>query len=185
MISEKLTSLDIWLIRRCIMPISHEIDRRWHVNPWDQAAKILMFSAVLAVMDLLLNVAKGWGMTALAVLLILAILLVRGFDIIRLSRISEAYEKNPAVIPVDWLYYVIPHNRMMHLFMGFGLFAPFDLASSLAAYSGILSVCIHFIPRLWFGVAGIGFYFAACPRPPAKRKEKKVHAPIGAELAVR
>jgi len=181
----KLGDIDGWMIRRVFAPISHWIDYRFRINPWRQAIYILMISGVLAVLDLTVNVMMiSWWAVPIGVLCAAMILLCCAVDILRLTKISEQYERRPDIIPADAIYYAIPFNRVMHLGIGLLVFFPVDLITELTVHGkSIPMMIVHGIPRLWFIVAGIGMYFAAVPRPPAKRKKKKVYAPLAAILA--
>lgn len=183
MISEKLHALDIRLLAKVFIPIANWIDTNWHINPWQLAAKIMMVSAVLAVLDLVYSAKLTMGGILWHAFLAIIILLVRAADIWKLTKISDQYERRPDIMPADWIIFAQPISRMMHLFLGFMITIPSALAAGIHAYHGILPFLFYFVPQMWFPLAGVGYYFAGVLRPPAKRKEKKVNVPLGATLA--
>lgn len=176
--------LDDWLIRKIFAPIAHATDNRLHLNPWQLAAKIMMVSAVLVTADAMINnTKKTWGGLSWNILITCMIIGIRAIEVYKLSKISDSYEKRPDILPADTIFFIQPFSRVMHIFLSLWL-CPLDFIGTYLLYhNNLWAVTIHYLPQLWFFVAGIGYYFAAVPRPPAKRKEKKVHAPIGAQLA--
>ncbi len=180
MIAKVMHDLDIRLLARIFIPAANWIDENWHINPWQLAAKIMIASTVLAMFDLFVRPGRGIVWPAF---LAIIILLLRGFEIWKLSKISDDYERSPDVMPVGWLYFNVPFSRIWHMIWGFGITIPSALMGGIMFHHGVTNFIIYFVPQLWFPLAGVGYYFAGVLRPPGKRKQKKVRIPFGAILA--
>lgn len=184
--TNKLMRADLWVIRNICMPLTSAVDQRFHINPWKLAANVMMASAFLAVIDISLYdiIGSSTAEKCLWVFLGSLILMARALDIRQLTLISDKYEKRPDIMPMEWLYFIQPISRLCHIIPGIILFFLGDIVSALTkAHGSAFIFAVYFIPRMWYILAGIGYYIAAVPRPPAKRKEKKVHAPMFGELA--
>lgn len=167
---------DMFLLLKVFIPISRYIDKRFHMNPWRLASNILGFSVLLLAVDWTRGAVRNpsW-LDSVLLLMFFGIAWVRWDDMKRLNAMSAAYERSPDKTPTDWLRYLIPYNRMLHTSFGVVFFV-LDIAALFTG--GFKGHELDLIGRCWFLVVGIGFYFAACPRPPGKRKEKKAKAPM-------
>ena len=180
-LTEAVQRTDLWIIIKIFYPLSGKIDERFHINPWRVASYFLLASTALLFADMLCNVHSLWFDAAFGPIM----LLIRWFELSKLSKISEAYERNPmGMMPSAWAFFMSPLNRIWGLWFGLLFFTPLDLAAAVVTYKSPLAFAFRFIPGLWITVGGIGYYFAVCPRPPAKRKEKKVEAPSWATPAM-
>lgn len=181
---------DFMVLKYVFMPIAYKIDYLWHINPYQQAANFMIASAVLTATDIAIYEIAVPKVSTFDVIfwsfVTLMVVGCRAYDISRLTKISKFYENNrdKGLFPIEMIGFILPYSRMTHLWLGVVLLAPFDLAVAyMKAEGDWLRTIIWFVPRCWFMVAGIGYYLAACPSPPKKRKEKEARAPLFGTLS--
>lgn len=166
-----MQKLDSWLLWKLFWPLAKKIDYYLHKNPAEIATKVLMLATVLMILEFIIHAGSGWLKWAGYAVCGLCVA-GNTFHITKLTRISKSYEERPEVMPAEQLTYIIaPFYRFFNFGLGM-LFLPGDIFTSIS--HNWLYFIIHFPPRCWFLCCGIAFYFAALPRPPAKRKEYKM-----------
>lgn len=176
--------IDLWLLGKIFIPISKWADYRFHLNPWKIAIQFMMVSALMvAIQAALFFVRDPLWMGIFNLLSVTLILFMRSIDIIRLTRISNEFERRPDIMPRDTMIYtLVPSLRILYLWFG-GVLGAALVIPGLMLPSHVPTDIPMAICTFWIFTAGIGFYFAACPRPPAKRKKAEEKAPIGAQMA--
>lgn len=172
-----LEKIDSKLLWGACWPIAKKVDYYLHISPTEIAIKLMMVSAIMAIFDSIANHA-AWGglsMRVMDITITLLIIMIRAWDIYTLSVIEKKWRERPNMMPLEMVRYILPFNRIMYLLIGFMMLLPLDIVSSVGRSGGsVLSFIWHFLPRIWFETAGVAYYFAALPRPPAKRKEYKM-----------
>lgn len=170
-VGEAFDYVDTVMFVYIFRPISNFLDKYCHINPWQLAIYVFMLSAICSTMSLVFGEPHWY---ALDIPLAMLIILVRALDIYRLSKISEKYEAKPSdTLDINWLYFFLPFNRRWHWYLGL-ILLPIDIFAAFNHNHDWLGITAGTFARSWFFIAGIGFYFAALPRPPAKRKEYKM-----------
>lgn len=163
---------DAWLIRRVFSPVAHYIDYRWHRNNYAVAAWLLQATVTLYVVLIAVNVIRdGWGVFLDDPFAFVNIPMFV-YASMQAAYASEAYERRPDIMPAQAMF-LLAWPRLFYL-MVIGVLCAVNIGLLIRdIQAGDTMGIIHSVGLLYGPVAAIAFYFAAIPKPPAKRKEKR------------
>jgi cbb3-type cytochrome oxidase subunit 3 len=172
---DTIARTDLFIMVRVFVRPVWWVDRRWHVNQFDQAAAVLTAAIAMCFGDNAMNLfTKQWGIALMGVVSAGVLAWMYARHLRHLQKASQAYERDPTQITMEQTFYEwvsVPPLRLLLLLCGVQIWLMF-----IIPWHGDARHVARDVLDLWMLLIGSAFYIAGVPRTPFGRDKKKARA---------